>query len=183
MTHGDTGEVPVKLEPRLLPIVVWPDERLSVKCEDVTDFDVQLKQLSLDMTATMQAGMGAGLAAPQVGVLLNVIIVFSLVSDTPQTFVNPQIIHQSEEPFEWNEGCLSVPGYFERRTRPNRIVVKYKDIQGKEHEDSFEGLHAFAIQHEIDHLNGKVFVDGLSQFKTKRVKDKILKTRKKQRRL
>lgn len=179
MVDSDALEAPAGLlVPHILPIITWPDERLNIICENITTFDRWVEQLALDMFATMQAEAGVGLAAPQVGILANIITI-QLTADDPQIFINPKIISQSEDRFEWKEGCLSVPGYFENRRRPNSIIIQYHDIVGEEHEGQFVGLDAFAIQHEIDHLNGKVFVDGMSSFKTKRVKDKISKTLKK----
>lgn len=168
-----------KLEPHELLIITWPDDRLKTKCQDITRFDDEnnkyLEQLVLDMAHTMIRCQGIGLAAPQVAVMANVIVL--LVENKPIVLVNPEITWQSKDDlFQWEEGCLSVPGYFEKRHRPNRCIVKFKDIFGKDHESEFVGLWAFAVQHEIDHLQGKCFVDNLSQLKKQfSVKPKIKK--------
>jgi peptide deformylase len=163
------------LEARVLPVLVWPDKRLRVQCKVVTIFDHNLQRLASDMFATMRYNNGVGLAAPQVAIHLNVIAVW-LEENAEQIFLaNPKIVEESEDLFAWNEGCLSVPGYFEDRRRPNIISVTFQDIVGKEHTQKFEGLIAFAIQHEIDHLRGKVFVDEASQFKKSRIKEKVKK--------
>jgi len=171
-----------KLVPHQLEIVTWPDDRLSATCQDITVFDNEtdryLEQFVLDMSHTMLRNQGIGLAAPQVGVAANVIVL--LGENKPIVLVNPEIMSQSDEDYEWEEGCLSVPGYFERRKRPNKAFVKFKDIFGKNHEVEFIGLWAFAVQHEIDHLQGKCFVDSLSFCKRQRVKGKIKKELKKQ---
>lgn len=163
-----------KLEPEILPILVWPDEKLHTECTDVTEFDQELKQLTLNLFATMKNDNGIGLAAPQVGEFVNVLAIW-IEQDKPVLLINPKIVEASDETFEWEEGCLSVPGYFEKRKRPNRIVVSYKTVTGDEKESEFRDLYAFAIQHEIDHLNGTLFIDGFSKFKLSRVKAKIKK--------
>ena len=170
----DVGEI----EPHELLIITWPDERLATKCEDITRFDDEdnkyLEQLVLDMAHTMIRCGGIGLAAPQVAVMANVIVL--LVENKPIVLVNPEIVSQSEELYEWEEGCLSVPGYFEKRQRPRSCIVKFKDIFGNDHESEFLGLWAFAVQHEIDHLRGICFVDSLSRIKKQfSVKPKIKK--------
>lgn len=173
MVDSDILKAPKQLTPNILPILIWPDERLNQVCENITTFDDWLKQVSLDMFATMKYNNGVGLAAPQVGILANVITIS--IDGIDLFFANPEIVESSERLYAWDEGCLSVPGYFEKRRRPQRIVVKYKNINGYEKEKEFQGLFAFAIQHEIDHLNGKVFVDDLSSLKKDRVKNKIKK--------
>lgn len=160
-----------------LQIVHWPDERLHKKCEDVTEFDDHLVKFVTDMIYTMRENNGVGLAAPQVGIPLNVIVLWI---DTPENsfvgeMINPEIIEVSNEMFRWEEGCLSVPGYYEDRERPKTIRVRYHDMYGKLYERELSGLAAFAVQHEIDHLNGKVFIDSLSQLKKDRIKKKISK--------
>lgn len=164
-----------QIEPNILPLVVWPDNRLNVPCVDVEDFGPSLHQLVVDMFATMEANEGIGLAAPQVGVHQNVVVLW-LEQTAPMVFINPTIVTSSEELFSWEEGCLSVPGYFEERKRPKTVVIQYKDASGSDHEVEFHDLYAFAIQHEIDHLRGRVFVDGASTLKQFRIKNKIKKT-------
>ena len=172
-------EAPEKLEPHVLPIVTWPDERLHIECHDIVIFDRWIEQHALDLFATMKANDGIGLASPQVSIIANVIAIW-IEEDKPMLLVNPEILEADGDDFEWEEGCLSVPGYFEKRKRPSRVIVAYKDVTGKDHEAEFHGLYAFAIQHEIDHLRGRLFVDKLSTFKKTRVKKKVEKTLKKQ---
>jgi len=167
------------LKAKQRPIVIWPNKVLSQQCEDVTTFDDDLGQLIMDMAFTMRKCNGLGLAAPQVGISLNVIVVeLYAFTRTMRTVVmiNPKIVQAStEDKFSTEEGCLSVPGHFERRERPRHVVVEYKNTYGKTVTQKFQGMEAFAIQHEIDHLNGKVFVDELSTFKKSRIKKKITK--------
>ena len=176
---------------RLLPIIIWPDKRLQTKCEDVKDFNDTLKAFVASMVLTMRHQDGVGLAAPQLGFFANVVTIdipmqrdVSAGTDVeyepagyPFVLVNPKVVEVDDKHnFTWNEGCLSVPGYFEERTRPQRIVVEYQNDTGKNCSVEFQGLHAFAIQHELDHLEGKVFVDGLSRLKQDRIRKKITKT-------
>jgi peptide deformylase len=161
--------------PKRLKILQWPnDEALHEQCEDVTEFDDRLLYTIHDMLYTMLSSNGIGLAAPQVGILQRLITI-QIEPNKPLVLINPEIVEASEELFVFNEGCLSVPGYFEDRKRPARIVVKFQDEVGNHKEFEFRDLYAFCIQHEIDHLNGKVFVDGLSSLKTMRIKAKIKK--------
>lgn len=161
-------------------IIKWPDERLHTKCNDITNFnkDQLLQELVDGMLEIMRDEQGVGLAAIQVGISVNLLVV-ELEPNNPLVFINPKIILASEDMFEWNEGCLSVPGYFEKRKRPKRITVQYNTIDGTERTQEFHGLYAFVIQHEMDHLNGKVFVDGFSKFKESRVKERMKKFKKK----
>lgn len=167
-----------ELVPHELAILVWPDERLTKPCQDITRFDDEdnkyLEQLVLDMTFTMLQNQGIGLAAPQVSIMANVIVL--LVENKPVVLINPKIKSVSDEEYEWEEGCLSVPGYYEKRKRPRSVIVEFKDIFGNDREAEFIGLWSFALQHEMDHLRGKCFVDDLSKLKTSRVKKKIEKT-------
>lgn len=160
----------------ILPVIVYPDDRLHEKCVDVTEFNSELEAFGRQLLTTMKAEKGIGLAAPQVGVLKNIIAVW-IEEKLPIVFVNPKITDVSKELYKFNEGCLSVPGYFEDRERPERIMVKFNDVHGNPYELEFTKLHAFCIQHEIDHLNGKVFIDELSMLKRSRIKTKIKKFR------
>lgn len=176
-----------------LPVLVWPDPRLSQKCEDVApeEFNDQLRSFVASMFRTMTEQRGVGLAAPQVGILKNIITIDIPLEEQlptqgtetpdvrsvnrPFVLINPELVEVSDEMFTWSEGCLSVPGYYEDRARPQQIVVNALNDNGHKHTTVFQGLHAFAIQHEIDHLEGKVFVDGLSRLKQDRIKKKMLK--------
>jgi len=125
----------------------------------------------------MKAENGIGLSAPQVGVLKNVIAIW--IDETqPYVFVNPKIATASVDLFKVKEGCLSVPGYFEDRERPRHITLEFFDTVGVKHEVAFSDLSAFCIQHEIDHLNGKLFIDHSSELKRDRIKARIKKVTK-----
>lgn len=159
-----------------LPILKYPDERLHLPCKDVTIFDEHLQEFGQVLLRTMRASRGIGLAAPQVNIHKNIIAVWiEDVNPTPFIFVNPKITKASEEFFKWSEGCLSVPEYFEDRERAKDISLEFHDVFGVKQAIEFHDLHAFCIQHEIDHLNGKVFIDNLSQLKKERIKTKIRK--------
>lgn len=161
--------------PQILPILKWPnDNKLHEKSVDVVNFNDDLLRLTLDMLHTMFVNNGIGLAAPQTGNMINVIVV-ALPNESPIVLINPKIKSSSEEVFQFNEGCLSVPGYFENRKRPKEIVVEYQSIFGDATESAFDGLMAFVIQHEIDHLQGKVFVDNSSAMKKQRILEKMKK--------
>jgi len=161
---------------KILDLVYWPDERLHQPCKPVTDFSESLERLHGDMIVTMYHRSGVGLAAPQVGHNIQMFVMVLPDEDETLCLVNPEILEQSDDLFSWREGCLSVPGYFEERDRPKRIKVRFQDVLGEIHEREFSDLWAFAIQHEMDHLKGKVFVDDLSPFKKSRVQKKIDKT-------
>jgi peptide deformylase len=162
-------------KPKIREILVWPDPRLNIRATDVVNFDDNLRNLIADMFVTMTANEGVGLAAPQIAEPYNIIAI-RLEPTKLLTLINPTIMKSSDDNFEWEEGCLSVPGYFENRKRPNTIEISFYDPSGEEVTAEFSGLYAFAIQHELDHLNGKVFVDGSSWLKESRIKKKIKKT-------
>ena len=166
--------VPPELVPTLLPLEYWPSDALHKPCEDVVEFDTDLKQLIYDMAYTMHRRNGLGLAGPQAGKLLNVIIV---ETRTLIPMVNPRIIESDDRyNYSMEEGCLSVPGYYEKRSRPQRVVVEYQRSNGIKTQTEFQGMAAFLVQHEIDHLDGKIFVDDVSNLKKDRVKKKMKKT-------
>lgn len=160
--------------PKFREILTWPDEGLHIECHDVVDFNEDLEHLVADMFVTMTANEGVGLAAPQIGELSNVIVI-RIEPENPLVLINPEIIDSSDTMFEFEEGCLSVPGHYEKRKRPESITVKFKDLKGEDREFEFLKLYAFAIQHEIDHLHGKVFVDGASWFKKGKIEKKMKK--------
>lgn len=163
-------------EARTLPLVIWPDVLLHEISEPVEQFATEdLYQLVADMLLSMRVNKGCGLSAPQIGSLQRV-VVLEVVQGERRYYINPVVDDFSVEQFLFNEGCLSVPGYFEMRERPKFITVRYKDVANIQHEEKLEGLHAFAMLHEIDHLNGNVFVDNLSDLKQQLVRKKIVKT-------
>ena len=161
----------------VMQILHHPDPRLRQKAQPVTQFDAALQKLIEDMFATMYDAPGVGLAANQVGVPKRLAVMDCAEKDAPpqpMVIINPQVIQASDEqPME--EGCLSVPGYTDTVKRYGRLRLKAQDRHGKPFELEAEGLMAQAIQHEIDHLDGKLFVDYLSSLKRERIKKKLLK--------
>ncbi len=160
----------------LLSILRYPDPRLHTIAKPVTAFDERLAKLVADMADTMYIAPGIGLAATQVDVHEQVIVID--VSDTRDqllVLVNPEIVWASDERQVYDEGCLSVPGIFDGVERPLRVRVKAQDASGKLQEFDAEGLLAVCVQHEMDHLKGKVFVEYLSPLKRNRIKTKLLK--------
>lgn len=159
----------------LLPILRFPDERLRTIAKPVTVFDEALRKLVADMAETMYEAPGIGLAATQVNVHQRVVVIdVSEDQKGLQAFVNP-VIESVSGMQTYEEGCLSVPGVYDKVDRPSDLRVRYQDLDGKEHVLETGELLAVCIQHEIDHLNGKVFVDHLSQLKQTRIKNKLAK--------
>jgi peptide deformylase len=160
----------------LLPILRYPDPRLHKIAKPVTVFDERLKKLAADMAETMYDAPGVGLAATQVDVHEQLIVIdVSETHDQLRVFINPEIVWASEERTVYEEGCLSVPGIYDGVERPSRVKVKALDLDGKEFEVEADGLFAVCIQHEMDHLKGKVFVEYLSPLKRNRIKTKLVK--------
>ena len=160
----------------LLPILRYPDPRLHKVAKPVTVFDKRLKQLAADMAETMYEAPGVGLAASQVDVHEQLIVIdTSETHDDLQVFVNPEITWASPEKEVYDEGCLSVPGVYDGVERPARVKVRALDLDGKPFEVEADGLLAVCIQHEMDHLKGKVFVEYLSPLKRNRIKTRMLK--------
>jgi peptide deformylase len=160
----------------LLNILRYPDPRLHKIAKPVTVFDERLKKLAADMAETMYDAPGVGLAATQVDVHERLIVIDT--SDTHsdlRVFANPEIIWASEERQVYDEGCLSVPGVYDGVERAARVKVRALDVDGKPFELEADGLLAVCIQHEMDHLMGKVFVEYLSPLKRNRIKTKMLK--------
>jgi peptide deformylase len=160
----------------LLNILRYPDARLHKVAKPVTEFGERLNRLVGDMAETMYDAPGVGLAASQVDVHEQLILVDT--SDTKsdlRVFINPEITWASDEKQVYDEGCLSVPGIYDGVERPARIKVRALDLQGQPFELEADGLLAVCIQHEMDHLLGKVFVDYLSPLKRNRIKAKMLK--------
>lgn len=160
-----------------LTILEFPDPRLRTKAQPVTQFDVGLKQLVADMFETMYAAPGIGLAASQVNVHRQLLVLdVSEEKNAPLTLINPRIV-ESVGAQTYQEGCLSVPGIFADVDRADRIVVEAQDEEGKAVRVEAEGLLAVCIQHEMDHLQGKLFVDYLSPLKRELVRKKLEKQR------
>ena len=165
----------------LRDILVIPDRRLRLKSEPVKALDKDLKALIADMFETMYAAPGIGLAAIQIGVPRRVVTMDLAKKDDPPeplVFLNPEVVSSSEETSTYEEGCLSIPEYYEEVERPAKVRVRFTDLDGKTHEEDADGLYATCIQHEIDHLNGVLFVDHLSRLKRDRVLKKFEKAAK-----
>ncbi|QSI77296.1 peptide deformylase [Niveibacterium microcysteis] len=159
----------------LLPILHYPDPRLHTKASPVTEVTDELRTLIRDMAETMYEAPGVGLAATQVNVHKRIVVIDVSEDKTGlRAYINPEIIARSGEQV-CEEGCLSVPGIYEKVTRAERVKVRALDEQGKPFELEAEGLLAVCIQHEIDHLDGKVFVEYLSPLKLNRIKSKLAK--------
>lgn len=180
----------------ILPIVEVPDPRLKVVSTPVTLFDDALRQLVDDMLETMYDAPGIGLAAIQVGVPKRVLVIDlqepvehdhehgehcnhdDEVVRNPRVFINPEILDPSEEYKVYNEGCLSLPDQFADVERPARIRARWNDLDGNVHEEEMDGLMAVCLQHEMDHLEGILFIDHLSRLKRQMVLKKLEKQRK-----
>ena len=163
-----------------LTILEFPDPRLRKKAVPVEQVDDALRALIDDMFETMYAAPGIGLAATQVDVHRRLLVAdVSPDNDAPHVFINPVIVEKDGVTVT-EEGCLSVPGYFEEVERAEHVKVRYLDRHGAEREDELEGLLAVCVQHEIDHLDGKLFVDYLSEAKRQRIRKKLEKGRRHQ---
>src|ERR1700754_2756245 len=165
----------------LRDILILPDKRLRLVSEPVKKIDKEIRTLVEDMFETMYDAPGIGLAAIQVGVPLRVITMDLAKKEgetDPRVFINPEVLSSSEELSVYEEGCLSIPEYYEEVERPAKVRVRFTDLDGKVHEEDAEGIYATCIQHEIDHLNGVLFVDYLSKLKRDRVLKKYTKAAK-----
>jgi len=166
----------------LRDILILPDKRLRLKSEPVKTVDRALRKLIDDLFETMYAAPGIGLAAIQVGVPQRVITMDLAKKDEPrqpQVFINPEITWKADEHSTYEEGCLSIPEYYEEVTRPAAVRVKYLDRDGKPQEIDATGLLATCLQHEIDHTNGVLFIDHISKLKRDMVMKKFKKAAKK----
>jgi peptide deformylase len=160
----------------VLDILRYPDPRLHTVARPVAAVDDRIRRLVADMAETMYAAPGIGLAATQVNVHEQVIVIdLSETNDALQVYINPEIIEASDERGVREEGCLSVPGIYDAVERPTRITVRALDAQGQVFTQVAEGLLAVCIQHEMDHLKGRVFVQYLSRLKQNRIRTKLLK--------
>jgi len=164
----------------ILTVLEFPDKRLRTKAKEVAVFDGATKALVADMLATMYDAKGVGLAATQVNVHKRLIVIdVSEEKDAPLCLINPEILEKNGVE-ESEEGCLSVPGFFENVTRAEHIKIKALDSKGKSFEMEADELLSVCIQHEMDHLEGKLFVDYLSPLKRQRIKAKLDKIHKQQ---
>ena len=166
----------------LREIIKLPDKRLRLKSEPVKQIDAGIRKLVEDMFETMYDAPGIGLAAIQLGVAKRVITMDLSKKETdhkPQVFINAEVTWKSDELATYEEGCLSIPEYYEEVERPSQVKVKYLDLDGKPQEIEAGGLLSTCLQHEIDHTNGVLFIDYLSKLKRDRVIKKFAKAAKK----
>lgn len=165
----------------ILPILEFPDPRLRTKAKPVSHVDERIRTLIANMLETMYDAHGIGLAATQVDQHIRLLVLdVSEEKNQPLVFMNPEIISLTDEQAPYDEGCLSVPGFYETVERPARIRIKALDRDGAAFELEADGLLAVCLQHEMDHLNGKLFVDYLSALKRERIKKKLEKQHKAQ---
>ena len=165
----------------ILNILEFPDPRLRTIAKPVDLFDDALRSLIDDMFETMYAAPGIGLAATQINVHKRLVVMdISEDKTEPRVFINPEFEFLTNEMEQYQEGCLSVPGFYENVDRPQRVLIKALDRDGQPFELIAEGLLAVCIQHECDHLNGKLFVDYLSTLKRDRIKKKLEKQHRQQ---
>ena len=169
----------------LLPILEVPDPRLKQVSTPVEEVDDDIRALIADMFETMYAAPGIGLAAVQVGVPKRLLVIDLQEPEeeggepvrAPRVFINPEIVAHNEEKMPYNEGCLSVPDQYAEVDRPDRIRARWLDENGKTHEQEIDGLLAVCLQHEMDHLDGILFIDHLSRLKREMILRKIAKMR------
>ena len=165
----------------VLPILIIPDTRLRAPCAPVVAVDNELRALTDDMLETMYKAPGIGLAAPQIGVMKRVVVIDVAkrqdegATPEPMVFFNPVVTWSSEERSTYEEGCLSIPDYFEEVERPAVVHVSFLDRDGKPRSIEAEGILATCLQHEIDHLNGVLFIDYISRLKRSRIVRKFEK--------
>ncbi|MBB3103025.1 peptide deformylase [Azomonas macrocytogenes] len=165
----------------ILNILEFPDPRLRIQARPVAAVDDDIRRLIDDMLETMYAAPGIGLAATQVNTHLRVVVMdLSEEKNEPLVFINPEIEFLTEELEPYQEGCLSVPGFYENVDRPQKVRIRALDREGVPYELEAEGLLAVCIQHECDHLNGKLFVDYLSTLKRDRIRKKLEKQHRQQ---
>jgi peptide deformylase len=169
----------------LREIIILPDKQLRLVSKPIEKVTPEIRRLADDMFETMYDAPGIGLAAIQIAQPVR-LITMDLAKKTeegetkpqPRVFINPEILSRSDDMSVYEEGCLSIPEYYEEVERPARVRVRFVDLDGKVHEEDAEGLYATCIQHEIDHLNGVLFIDYLSKLKRDRVNKKFSKAAK-----
>jgi peptide deformylase len=165
------------------PLVILPDPRLRLRSEPVGAITEEIRELATDMIETMYDAPGVGLAAIQIGVPKRVIIMDVAKSETerkPVVLINPEILWASAEKRSYEEGCLSIPEYYEEIERPDRVRFRYTTLEGARIERDADGLMATCVQHEIDHINGILFIDYLSKLKRDRITAKFRKAAKRE---
>ena len=157
-----------------LKILIFPDPKLRKVAKKIDKFDKSLEMLSKNMLKTMYEADGIGLAATQVDIHIRLVVMdLSEERNEPRVFVNPEYTILDKSPFTYEEGCLSIPGFNEEISRPSKILLKWQDLKGDFHQEEPEGIFTVCAQHEIDHLDGKLFVDYLSSIKRERIRKKL----------
>ncbi|MEZ5777659.1 MAG: peptide deformylase [Paracoccaceae bacterium] len=169
------------------PILIHPDPRLKKRCDPVSEVTDELRAAAADMLETMYDAPGVGLAGPQVGLMAR-ILVMDCVKDPeaaprPLVLLNPEVTWASEETNTYEEGCLSIPEQYADVTRPAEVKVRWMDLEGQTQEEAFAGLWATCVQHEIDHLNGRLFIDYLTPLKRQLITRKMQKLKRDRARL
>jgi len=160
----------------VLKILIFPDQRLRTIAKEILVIDDEIKALASNLLETMYVGKGIGLSATQANIHKRILVVdVSDEKDSPLILINPKIEVLNEEEEVSSEGCLSVPGFFEEVSRPSEISITALNLEGEKFTIVATGLLAVAVQHEMDHLDGKIFVDFLSNLKRQRIKKKLLK--------
>jgi peptide deformylase len=162
-------------------IIILPDKRLRSVSKPVSEISDEIRALVADMFETMYEAPGIGLAAIQIGVPSRVIVMDLSKREAeaePRVFINPEIVWSSQETSPYEEGCLSIPDIHEDVERPSRVRIRYLDLDAKQQESDAEGLFAICIQHEVDHLNGVLFIDHISKLKRERIIKKFTKAAK-----
>ena len=162
-----------------IKIHIFPDPKLRKVAKKIEKFDNSLEILSKNMLKTMYEADGIGLAATQVDIHIRLVVMdLSEERNQPRVFVNPEYTILDKSPFTYGEGCLSIPGFNEEISRPSKILLKWQDLQGNFHEEQPDGIFTVCAQHEIDHLDGKLFVDYISPIKRERIRKKLENRRK-----
>ena len=169
------------------PILIHPDLRLKTVAGPVADIDDELRRLADDMLETMYDAPGSGLAAPQVGVLKRLFVMDCAKKEgsdapNPMVLVNPEIIARSEDTKVFEEGCLSIPEIYADVERPAEVTMRWLGLDGEEHEQTFGGFPAVCVQHELDHLNGRLYIEYLSPLKRQLITRKMQKLKREQKR-
>lgn len=165
-------------------ILIHPDPRLKMVCKPVPAITKDIERLADEMLATMYAAPGIGLAAPQVGVLSRLLVMDCIKDEgaapRPMALLNPEVIASSDERSNYDEGCLSIPDQYAEVERPAEVTVRWMDLRGKTQEEHFTGLWATCVQHEIDHLNGILFIDYLKPLRRQMITRKMVKLKRDQ---
>ena len=168
----------------LRSILIHPDPRLKKMCDPVARITPEIEALASDMLATMYDAPGVGLAAPQIGVNSRLFVMDATrdpeAERRPMVLVNPEITWESDQPNTYEEGCLSIPEQYGEVTRPAQVRLRWLGLDGKTHEEEFDGLWATCAQHELDHLNGVLFIDHLSAIKRQMITRKMVKFKREQ---